>query len=337
MNPSTASTPAPLYLGEDLGMGSNKLFGPQGGLALPSQVASETGQVVGDLLGFRTRKPPLRLCLDGIPFFVGPGAHDWGRPVENLDYDRLTGVPETRAIVYASLTRYIETYGPIAGPAQMIVGLPLEPLSGPDAQANADSVRQWLRGEHAWEADGKAYQVAISDVRVTSQPTGALFEYLLDDNGQFVPERKAHFNEEVGILSIGFNTIELLAIKERAPIQAMTAGRTAGVRRLLELLNHQGMYSLGEMDDRLRSGSLEVKSALPIWAREVTGQIEKTWGQRWRRFARIIAVGGGMLLLKDALIERFNGKVYIPPDPVLAIAHGLYKLALMQANRRSKA
>lgn len=331
------SSPSPIYLGEDLGMGSNKLYGPHGGIILPSQVASATSQVVVDLLGFRTRKRPDRILVDGMDMFIGQGAHDWGRPVENLDYDRLAGVPETRAIIYGSLSQYIERNGPFEGLVQMIVGLPLEPLSGPDAQTNADAVRQWLRGQHAWEANGKSYQVTISDVRVTSQPTGALFEYLLDDNGQFIPERKAHFNEEVGILSIGFNTVEMLAIKERAPLQSMTAGRTSGVRRLLELLNSQGLYSLGELDERLRSGSLDVKAALPIWAREVTGQIEKTWGQRWRRFARIIVVGGGVLLLKDALIERFNGKVYIPSDPVLAIAHGLYKLALMQANRRSKA
>jgi hypothetical protein len=318
-------------------MGSNKLFGAHGGLSLQSQVASETGQTVSELYGFRHSKPPINVHLENMNFFVGARAHDWGRPIENLDYDRLAGVPETRAIIYASLSRYIEQHGPIEGQVQMLVGLPLEPLSGQDAQANADAVRQWLRGEHSWEADGKPYHITISEVRITSQPTGALFEYILDDSGQFIPERKAHFSEEIGILSIGFNTVEMLGIKDRAPIQAMTAGRTSGVRRLLELLNTQGMYSLGEMDERLRAGRLDVKAVLPIWSREVTGQIEKTWGQRWRRFARIIAVGGGVLLLKDALIERFNGKVYIPSDPVMAIAHGLYKLALMQSNRRSKA
>lgn len=333
----TTTSPSFTYLGEDLGMGSNKLFGAHGGLSLQSQVASGTGQTVSELYGFRHSKPPINVRLENMKFYVGARAHDWGRPIENLDYDRLAGVPETRAIIYGSLSRYIEQFGPFEGQVQMIVGLPLEPLSGQDAQANADAVRTWLRGEHSWEADGKPYRVAISEVRITSQPTGALFEYILDDSGQFIPERKAHFSEEIGILSIGFNTVEMLGIKDRAPIQAMTAGRTSGVRRLLELLNTQGMYSLGEMDERLRAGTLDVKAVLPIWSREVTGQIEKTWGQRWRRFARIIAVGGGVLLLKDALIERFNGKVYIPSDPVMAIAHGLYKLALMQSNRRSKA
>lgn len=333
----TTTPSSTIYIGEDLGMGSNKLYGPHGSAILPSQVASVTGQVFADQFGFRTRKPPLRLHLNGMDFFVGQGAHDWGRAVENLDYDRLTGVPETRAIIYGCLTQYIEQRGPLDDPVQMTVGLPLDPLSGPDAQSNADGTRQWLRGQHIWEANGKTYQVTISDVRITSQPTGALFDYLLDDTGQFIPDRKAHFNEEIGIVSIGFNSVELMAIKERTPIQSMTAGRTSGVRRLLELLNNQNLYSLGELDDRLRSGSLDVKTALPVWGREVSGQIEKTWGQRWRRFARIIAVGGGAILLKEHLVERFNGKVYIPADPVLAISHGLYKLAVMQSNRRSKA
>ena len=326
----------PLLLGQDLGMGSNKLYGPQGGLVLPSLVSAETNQAVGHLLGFRTQKPPLRLLLDGAAFYVGPGAHDWGRPIENLDYDRLTGVPETRAIVYANLTGYIQQYGPLEAPVQLIVGLPLEPLSGPDAATNADVVRRWLKGPHRWEADGQSFQVMVSDVKVTSQPSGALFDYLLDENGAFIPERKAHFIQEIGIVSIGFNTLELLTVRDKAPVQALTAGRTLGVRRLLELVNGEGLYTLGELDSLLRSGRLDVQAALPVWGREITGQIEKTWGRRWKRFAQIIVVGGGAILLRQHLLERFNGKVYLPDDPVLAIARGLYKLALQQAGRKGK-
>jgi hypothetical protein len=40
-----------LLLGEDPGMGANKLYGSQGGLTLPSLVAAETGRAVGPLLG----------------------------------------------------------------------------------------------------------------------------------------------------------------------------------------------------------------------------------------------------------------------------------------------
>ena len=68
-----------------------------------------------------------------MAFYVGADAHDWGRGIENLDYDRLTGVPETRAIFYASLAQYIERNSLPDRPVQLIVGLPLEPLSGPGA------------------------------------------------------------------------------------------------------------------------------------------------------------------------------------------------------------
>jgi hypothetical protein len=135
----TSSTP--LLFGEDLGMGANKLYGPNGGLSLPSQVAAETGRVVGPLLGFRQTKPPLHIRFDGSAFYVGAGCHDWGRPIENLDYDRMIGVPETRAVLYGNLSQYIAQHGNFDKPLSFLVGLPLEPLSGPEAQANANAVR----------------------------------------------------------------------------------------------------------------------------------------------------------------------------------------------------
>jgi hypothetical protein len=213
-----------LLFGEDLGMGANKLYGPQGGLTLPSLVAAETGRAVGPLLGFRHTKPPLHIRFDGLAFYVGSGCHDWGRPIENLDYDRMIGVPETRAVLYGNFSQYIAQYGLFDGPLSILVGLPLEPLSGPEAQANANAVRQWLKGEHRWEADAKPCQVTIAEVKVTSQPSGALFDYLLDEKGQFISERKVYLKEEIGIVSIGFNTLELLTVKDKAPVQAMTAG-----------------------------------------------------------------------------------------------------------------
>jgi hypothetical protein len=43
------------------------------------------------------------------------------------------------------------------------------------------------------------------------------------------------------------------------------------VRRLLELVNTEGLYTLGELDGLLRNGQLETRSALPVWGREVSG------------------------------------------------------------------
>lgn len=323
-----------IYFGEDLGAGANKLYGPQGGLQIVAQVSAASRDRVTGLAGLRQRKPPMLIQVDGMRYYVGLNSHDWGTAIENMDYSRMTGTPEMRAIMYASLSAYMREYGEFSEPIGMVVGLPLEPLSGEDAPTNAESVKRWLLGEHSWETDGKIQHVQIAEIRVTSQPTGALFDYLLDDKGSFISSRRAHFDQEVGILSIGFNTIELLTIKDRAPVQSMTAGRTLGVRRLLELVNRDGLYTLGELDSRLRSGRLDVRRELPIWASEVSGQIEKIWGKRWRRFAQIVAVGGGAVLLGDDLVHRFDGQLFIPAEPILSTSRGLFKQALMTANRK---
>ncbi|MBT7071397.1 MAG: ParM/StbA family protein [Anaerolineae bacterium] len=323
-----------IILGEDLGMGANKLYGVQGGFQLPSQVAINGAQKVTRMVGLRSQKVPLHIRTQHGSFYVGPGAHDWGRPVENLDYDRLIGAPEMHALFYGSMTHFMKTHATFDRPLSLIVGMPLEPLTGPDAKNNVKAVQKWMEGHHEWQADGKDYQVEIAQATVTSQPVGALFDYLLDEEGHFIKERKGAFKQEVGIISVGFNTVELLVVRDKQPVQRFTAGTTAGVRRLLEIVNSARLYSLGELDSQLRHGSLDVKDALPVWEREVTGVIDKHWGDAWKRFAKVLLVGGGATLLKKTLPYRFNGKAFVPKDPVLSISRGLYKLGKQIENRK---
>ena len=73
--------------------------------------------------------------------------------------------------------------------------------------------------------------------------------------------------EEVGVVSIGFGTVEMLVIKNRAIVQRFTLGTASGVRRLLEIADSQKMYSLGDSDLRLRQGKVDLSTALPIWER----------------------------------------------------------------------
>ncbi|MBT7014862.1 MAG: ParM/StbA family protein [Anaerolineae bacterium] len=325
-----------ILLGEDLGMGANKLYGLHGGQQTPSQVSLNGSQKVSQMLGLRSQKPPLHIATDYGEFYTGAGAHDWGRPVENLDYERLNGSAEMKALFLGSVTRYMRKYGKFDRPLSLTVGMPLEPLTGENAKENVTAVRRWMKGIHEWEADGKSARIEVAEVKITSQPVGALFDHLLDEKGRFVLERKPAFKKEVGIISVGFNTVELLVVRDKKPVQRFTAGATSGVRRLLEIVNHSGMYSLGELDTQLRAGHLDLREALPVWEREVTGVIERTWGTSWKRFAAILLVGGGAVLLKKTLPYRFNGKAYIPDEPVLSIARGLYKLGLFQANRKRK-
>ncbi|OQA40461.1 MAG: hypothetical protein BWY52_02867 [Chloroflexi bacterium ADurb.Bin325] len=321
-------------IGIDPGAGALKVYGPAGGAQIPAILAVDEGHTLARMIGLTQHKPPLRIRTENGSFFVGAGAHEWGRPLsEDLDHDRFTGSPELRAVLAAGFTVYVQAHEPLAGPLTIYLGLPLEALSE-ETGAAADGVRRWLVGNHTWQADGRPLGVTVEAVKITSQAAGALFDYLLDDAGAFIPARKAHFDKEIGVISVGMNTVELLVTRSGAPQDRFTAGRTAGVRRLLDLVNPGGLYSLGELDTQLRAGKLDIAAALPVWEREVISFVERRWGQAYRRFAAIIVVGGGALLLRHRLVARFNARAFVPDDPVLATARGLYKLAAMTAARR---
>ncbi len=323
-------------LGIDAGNGAFKLYGAPGGLEVVSQVSTNGTQKVLSTIGLRKSKAPLAVRNDSGSFYVGAGSHDYGRPVENLDVDRFNGTPEMKALLHGSLTRYQQRYGKFAAPLSVVVGLPNEVLTGDQAEQNVENVKRWLRGTHTWEADGETFRAEIAEVKAASQVTGGLFDYLLDDQGQFIPERKGAFNGEVGVITIGFGTVELMVVRNREMVQRFTSGAASGVRRLLEIVNGQRLYSLGELDMQLRAGQLDTREALPIWEREVTGVIERQWGPAWKRFAVVLIMGGGAVLLKESLPARFNGRAFMPDEPVQAIARGLYRLTLLQQSRKGK-
>lgn len=323
-------------LGIDAGNGAFKLFGATGGLEFVSQAATNGTQKVLSSIGLRKSKAPLAIRNEYGSFYVGGGAHDYGRPVENLDVDRFNGTPEMKALLHGALARYQQRYGLFAGPLSVTVGLPNEVMTGDQAEQNIEKVKRWLRGTHTWTADGETFSAEIADVKTASQVTGGLFDYLLDETGQFIPERRSAFNSEVGVISVGFGTVELMVVRNREMSQRFTSGAASGVRRLLEIVNGQRLYSLGELDMQLRAGQLDVREVLPIWEREVTGVIEKQWGTTWKRFAAVLIMGGGAVLLKDSLPGRFNGRAFMPDEPVQAIARGLYRLTLLQQGKKGK-
>ncbi len=324
--------------GIDPGNGAIKVRGPAGGLQLPAHVAADAqgARATVRVAGLGAAKPPRQIRSAAGVFYVGPGAHDWGRAVENMDHDRFTGTPELRALVYGALTSYAEQFDGLPPALDLTVGLPVEPLTGDDeaVRATVTAVKRWLEGQHTWEADGRSFTVAVENVAITLQPAGALYDYLLDLQGAFVPARKAHFAAEIGVVSIGMNTIEALLVRGGKLVPGETHGARLGVRRLLELCNPEELYTQAELDGQLRAGRLDVGAALPIWSSEVIGLLERRWGAKHRRFACVVLVGGGVQLLRQPLMARFAGKAFIPDDPVLATARGLYKFTCLQHGRK---
>ncbi len=130
-------------LAYDPGAGAIKAVYRGETLLLPSAVAVDGQHRLHSIAGLKNRKRPLTITTTDGQFYVGAGAHDFGRPVENLDFDRLTGTPEMRALFYATLSRLLPLDK--RQPIDIIIGLPIAVQSGDDAPA---------RNESASEADG---------------------------------------------------------------------------------------------------------------------------------------------------------------------------------------
>src|SRR3990167_6581794 len=107
------------YIGEDLGMGANKLWSGMNGLQVVSQVSSDGGGHLEGMTGLRVSKRPMLVSSEFGSFYVGDKAHEHGRPVENLDFDRLTGAPEMRALVYGSFAQFQKTWGKFDKPLSL--------------------------------------------------------------------------------------------------------------------------------------------------------------------------------------------------------------------------
>jgi hypothetical protein len=137
---------------------------------------------------------------------------------------------------------------------------------------------------------------------------------------------------EIAVISVGFNTIEMVVLRDNQAVSRFIAGEKLGVRRFLELANEsrRGLFSLGELDIRLRAGALDEPAALSKWSAQVHGHIERTWSDAAQRFDHVIAVGGGSLLLRQALTDLFGNRLIESDEPVLSVARGLYKFGLMR-------
>jgi hypothetical protein len=312
-----------ISMGLDAGFGGIKIWSDDGGLEILSQVAVNGNGHLDAMVGLKSDKRPLMVTTNDGDFYIGAKAHNYGRPIENLDFNRLTGSPEMRALVYGTWSRYMQEHSAFDAPLSLMVGLPLQTM-GENMKDYRKAMKSWLVGTHSWRADGIDYGVVVERVRLNSQPVGAFFDFVMDDNGKTIPEHRSVLTDEVGVLSVGFNTLEFMVVENQTATENLTGGEKLGVRRLLDLLNPNHSYSLGQLDLKLRNGDLKHNDKLPIWISEVNGAIEDIWDKALDRFAAVLVVGGGAVLLGDKLKLRGKGVPVI--DPVKSISHGLFKI-----------
>lgn len=340
----------------DPGFGGFKAAEVQGDavkvVTVPSVVGTGSTELgLLDLAGVtgRRRRPdqPYHLAFEGVEFLVGPRVVDYTRPVERLDFQRLSDGAELRALTYATLFEMVD-----GGKQELnlVVGLPVEILQGPDAREIVRQLQGWLVGRHRFAVDSQEAALNIRALRPMAQPVGAFFEWGLGLDGQWTRD-KGDFMVPVAILDLGFNTLDLFTVQSGRINVRYTGGDTLGMRRAATALvesvrrQYQRPLSLHEADELLRryvkvqgrrnvdlplaGGQVDVRglvrAALDTTAGEVTAFVERTWGNG-RQFSHLLLAGGGCLALGDRLQQQMPHATLLD-DPVTANARGLARLA----------
>jgi hypothetical protein len=301
----------------------------------------------------RKRFEPYRVTFDGADMLVGAGVAEYARPVERLDFQRLGESPELRVLTYATLFELLSAGGFLAEEVglNLVVGLPVEVLQGPEANETVKRLKGWLVGEHSFAVDGQETTLRIHRVVPMAQPVGAFCEWGLGLDGRWRRDRDDAL-ATVAVLDLGFNTLDLLGVRNGRISARYTEGDTLGMRRAVQVLVQSacsqyqvGDLSLHEADGLVREyvrgrGRRPVKLSVPggrqdvshlvgtaidVAAGEVSTFVAQVWGQGGR-FAYLLLTGGGCLVLGERLRQQLRHAVVLD-DPVTANARGLARAA----------
>ena len=243
-------------------------------------------------------------------------------------------------------------FGPGENALSLVVGLPVELLTSPDAKSVVRGLRKWLIDRHTFTIDGAFHIMDIEQVKPAPQPLGTYLDWGFDRHGQW-KKSKADLALPVGVLDIGFNSVDLFAVKDGAITRRYTSGRNLGVRRSVEIVKEQihrdyGIdQSYGEIDGLIReyvktkgrtvqlavpggstNANENVDLAINMAAGELTAFVESQWGNG-SAFSHILLTGGGSIVMGRFFARSFP-HAEIMPAPAEANARGLAKLAARQ-------
>ncbi len=301
----------------------------------------------------RRKVEPYRVTFNGADMLVGAGVAEYARPVERLDFQRLGESPELRVLTYATLFELLSRGGLLTEEVNLnlVVGLPVSVLQGPEANETVRRLKGWLVGEHCFAVDGQQTTLHIRHVVPMAQPVGAFCEWGLGLDGRWRRDRDDAL-ATVAVLDLGFNTLDLLGVRNGRISARYTEGDTLGMRRaaqaLVQSIRSQyqvGDLSLHEADELVREyvrgrGRRPVKLSVPggrqdvshlvatavdVAASEVLAFVAQVWGQGGR-FAYLLLTGGGCLALGERLQQQLRQAVVLD-DPVMANARGLARAA----------
>jgi Actin like proteins N terminal domain/Archaeal actin homologue MreB-like, C-terminal len=313
---------------------------------VPSKVGvgdTSLGALSLGAFGKRTRSDdkPIQIVSDDGAYLVGPNVERYAPLLERFDPSKYADSPELRAVTRALLAQMVDGG---SSDVAIIAALPVDMMMSPNAKETIKGIEQWLLGEHRFSYDGTEACVNVRAVKALAQPVGAFFAWGLDLAGEWARADSDLADATVAVLDSGFNTLDLLLVRQGRVEKRETGGDNLGVRvAAQEIANALKarfgiVKSLIEVDALIRQyferGKVIlrkedmtpiVKQALQSLATKTVGYVESKWGNA-AEFDYVLLAGGGALAL-DGAIRRHVPRAEMLPDPVHANAIGLAKLA----------
>lgn len=285
------------------------------------------------------------LAIDyrGKSYWVGEAALRQSSSVRMTTDRSRTTSEEGMALLAAGL---VQTAAKEHQLTNLVIGLPVRFYS-----TMKDEYRRLARDVHQigiispGEAKIKARRVVIvEDVKVLPQPFGTLFDAILDDAGNL--RDKALAGGKVGIIDIGFNTLDLAradSLEYVNPASDSFSGQ--GLFSAFQELS-RGLYR--ELEIEIPPEKLEpivrdrkitiagrqhdvagiIDRAFNAAAEGIISRVKSIWPDRERwQFTQVLITGGGGALLGQYLIPLLGVPARVVENPVMANCRGYLKFA----------
>jgi plasmid segregation protein ParM len=307
---------------------------------VPSQIGlgtTETGMLSRGFLKSSRTNQPYKVTVNERQYLAGPNVEMYATPLQRMDFARLGDSAEQQALTYAALGLAL---GPGEHPAaKIVVGFPVEVMRD-EAKAKdvVKALMGWMIGTHRFQINDKDYGMTIDKVIVIAQPLGGFYSWAISKEGKFrVP--RTDVQGRILVVDIGFNTLDLYALKNMELEPKYTTGDTAGVRRAAELLMQHIQREFDVRISRTEANALllsdhpifetagssinltpVISQVLDAAATQITDICETTVGNG-KQFSRVLFTGGGSELLRKHMLNHFPFALVLP-NAVMANASG---------------
>lgn len=207
----------------------------------------------------------------------------------------------------------------------------------PLAHFKAEKVETMKQLLSSFVANGEVIEL---DVVVLPQGYGTLLDYMFDEKGDLMTERR---NKNLLVLDIGSSTVEVTyASKGKALKESSGTLENKGISKVVvglqkiiqtehfvDLPLHQVSKVLVEGNLTISGDKLSLSTVIhdlvDQYIEEVLNYIEMLWGSKFRSADAWVIGGGGAYILKNFMPAKYKSIVCFPNKPEFANVRGFLK------------